>query len=201
MSPKIFGIGLNKTGTSTLNKCGRILGYTTMGCNRKLLEDVVIKNDFSDVFRYVQDFDLFEDWPWPLIYKQLDMHFPGSKFILTIRENENIWINSLKKHSLSTDPNLHCRKLAYGYNYPHRRDKEHKEFYLTHREDVNNYFKNRQSDFVELCWERGDGWNELCAFLGKDVPNVRFPHQNKKSDRKTPMKKKLINYFYMYINK
>lgn len=29
-----------------------------------------------------------------------------------------------------------------------------------------------------LEWEIGDGWEPLCKFLGKLVPNVKFPHVN-----------------------
>lgn len=187
---KVFGIGLNKTGTTTLNKCGKILGYKTTGCNRKLLEDVVVEKSFTNVFKHVHEYDFFEDWPWPLIYKELDKNFPGSKFILTIRENEDKWFNSLKSHSLITHPNLHCRKLAYGYNYPHRREREHKELYLAHRHYVNEYFQHRQSDFIELCWETGDDWQKLCSFLGKEIPDVNFPHQNKKRRQKGAINQK-----------
>lgn len=29
-----------------------------------------------------------------------------------------------------------------------------------------------------LEWEVGDGWEPLCKFLGKPVPDVPFPHAN-----------------------
>jgi hypothetical protein len=29
-----------------------------------------------------------------------------------------------------------------------------------------------------LEWHIGDGWEPLCKFLGKPVPNVEFPHAN-----------------------
>ena len=131
---KVFGIGLNKTGTTTLGQCGRILGYHCTSCNRSLLKDIVLRKDFSNVHRQVAQYDLFEDWPWPLIYKELDTIYPGSKFILTVRKSPDIWLNSLKKHSLKTGPFRHCRKLAYGYNYPFKREKEHIDFYQQHND-------------------------------------------------------------------
>ena len=124
-NPKIFGIGLNKTGTTTLSQCGRILGYRCTSCSRSLLEDWVLRNDLSRIRAVVNQFDLFEDWPWPLIYQELDLMFPGSKFILTTRRNESLWLASLKKHSMRTHPTQHCRQLAYGYSFPHRHEKEH----------------------------------------------------------------------------
>ena len=119
-NPKIFGTGLNKTGTTTLGQCWKIPGYRTTSGNKGLLKDVMLRNHFTHVYETASQFDLFEDWPWPLIYKELDLMFPGSKFILTTRNNEDVWLNSLKKHSMKTNPRKHCRKLAYGYNFPHK---------------------------------------------------------------------------------
>lgn len=176
---KIFGIGLNKTGTTTLNRCGKILGYRTTSCNRDLLKDYALKNDFTQIERVANQFDLFEDWPWALIYKELDLIFPRSKFILTVRKDEHTWINSLKNHSMKTRPTRHCRKFAYGFNYPHRHEQEHLDFYKRHNDNVRDYFKNRPEDFLEICWENGDGFEKLCNFLGKDIPDVPLPHANK----------------------
>ncbi|MYB38989.1 MAG: hypothetical protein F4Y26_16720 [Gammaproteobacteria bacterium] len=35
------------------------------------------------------------------------------------------------------------------------------------------------SDLLVLDFERGDGWPELCAFLGEPVPDTPFPHVNR----------------------
>jgi len=176
--PKIFGIGLNKTGTSTLGECARILGYRSKSCDRKLLHDVIVKKDFSDLTDIVDQYDLFEDWPWPLIYKELDQMFPGSKFILTTRKNEDIWLESLKKHSMRRDPVHNSRKMAYGYSYPHGHEEEHLEIYRKHNSEVRSYFEAREKNFIELCWEKGDQWERLCRFLGDEIPSTQFPHAN-----------------------
>lgn len=176
---KVFGIGLNKTGTTTLGRCGEILGFRHTGCDRKLLQDVVQRNNFSEVERIVLKYDLFEDWPWPLIYRQLDQMFPGSKFILTVRKSEDAWLNSLKGHSLKTSPIKHCRKLAYGFSYPHKHEVEYLKFYRSHNTNAREYFNNRSKDFLELCWENGDGFERLCDFLNVDVPNCPLPHANR----------------------
>lgn len=191
-SHKIFGIGLNKTGTTTLESCGKILGYSCTSCNKNLLNDV-IKKDFTSIGNTVDKFDFFQDWPYPLIYKELDNMYPNSKFILTIRNNEETWLNSLKCHSLRTHPVNHCRKLAYGYNYPHHFEKEHIDFYINHNRKVHEYFTNRRGDFLEICWENGDSWEKLCSFLGEEVPNHAFPHSNKGNKQK-------INQEYFQMN-
>ena len=191
--PKVFGIGLNKTGTTTLGQCGKILGLRCTSCDKRLLEDFVARDDFSRIIQKVSQYDLFEDWPWPLIYKQLDEMFPGSKFILTVRSSEEKWLESLKKHSMTTHPTKHCRKLAYGFNFPLKHEKEHIEFYRRHNDSVRSYFDSRSNDFLELCWENGDGFEKLCNFLGYAVPNVSLPHANKGADNLAKKSRLLMN--------
>lgn len=159
-----------------------MLGYRCKSCDRDLLQDVILENDFARITEVVTQYDLFEDWPWPLIYQQVDKMLPGSKFILTIRKDEQTWLDSLKKHSMRTHPTRHCRKLAYGHNYPSGHEKEHTEFYRRHNANVRSFFEGRENDFIEVCWENKFGWNELCAFLQKDIPDVPFPHANMGSD-------------------
>lgn len=196
---KVFGIGLNKTGTTTLGACGRILGYRTKSWDRDLLLDVVDKRDLSSAIGVIKENDFFEDWPWPLIYQEIDKEFPKSKFILTTRADEFKWLQSLKNHSLRTNPFRHVRKLVYGHNYPHRHEDEHIEFYLRHNESVREYFKHRPNDLLEVCWENNDGWNELCGFLGKSIPETAFPHSNRGIDKDAPLSWKVINHIGRYI--
>ena len=47
-----------------------------------------------------------------------------------------------------------------------------------HNEEVRAYFGD-SDDFLEFSIEEGDGWEKLCRFLDKPVPNVPFPHKNK----------------------
>lgn len=191
---KIFGIGLNKTGTTTLHECGRILGYRCTSCSRSLLDDVITRRDFTEVKRVVAEYDLFEDWPWPLIYRDLDQLFPGSKFVLTVRKSEDSWLKSLRSHSLRTSPVRTCRKLAYGFDYPHGHEQEHIDFYNRHNSEVRQYFSNRPDDFIELCWEQGDGFAELCRFLDVEQPDAPLPHANRASDQPVQPMRVLKNY-------
>lgn len=189
---KIFGVGLNKTGTTTLNRCGELLGYRCKSCDRGLLSEVRSGRP-ERALRVAKDFDLFEDWPWPLIFRELDERFPGSKFILTVRRDPETWLRSLSRHSLGTHPTGHCRKLAYGWHYPMGREQEHIDFYERHNDDVRSYFADRPGDLLEVCWGRGDGWDQLCGFLGRDIPDVPFPHANRAIDRRTPRSRRFAN--------
>ena len=49
--------------------------------------------------------------------------------------------------------------------------------YETHNANVFSYFAGRR-DLLVVNWASGDGWRELCGFLGKDEPCEPFPHAN-----------------------
>jgi Sulfotransferase domain len=181
---KVFGLGLNKTGTTTLGRCLKRLGFDHLSCRRDLLI-AYRENRIADVFFVVDKYESFEDWPYPLMYRELfDRYGSDAKFILTTRSSSSAWLDSLKHHSLGTHPDNHCRLLAYGYNYPHGYENEHVEFYNAHNRAVREFFRNRNasSQLVELCWESGQGWRELCEFLGLEPPADDFPHANKRSE-------------------
>lgn len=94
---KVFGIGANKTGTTSLQAVFYVLGLKvapqdegelcTLGAHR---------GDLRRLQRYVEAYDAFQDAPFSTksYYAQLDALFPDSKFVLTIREPE-IWFRSL----------------------------------------------------------------------------------------------------------
>lgn len=179
--PKIFGIGFNKTGTTTLGACLKYFGFRHLGYRRDLL--VALRNgDLTRVFQEIDRFDSFDDWPYPLMYEDLFKRYGArAKFILTTRQSPEIWLNSLKAHALTTDPEVHSRNLAYGYNYPHGREAEHIAMYETHNAAVKNFFATHSATHQLLCvsWDQGHGWTELCDFLCLPTPDLAFPHVNK----------------------
>lgn len=48
--------------------------------------------------------------------------------------------------------------------------------YDLHIKNVCEYFKNRPKDLLIMNIFEGDGWEKLCPFLDKPVPDVPFPH-------------------------
>ena len=174
---KVVGIGLNKTGTSTLGVC---LQHWNMKHTSYSLEAFRAwrERDYTRALRQASHFDSFEDWPWPLLYKEFDRAFPDTKFILTRRKDAETWFESLRKHAELTGP-TEFRKVIYGYAMPHKHKDEHIRFYEQHLEEIRRYFKTRPGDLLEVCWEEGDGWDKLAGFLGLARPEVPFPHANK----------------------
>lgn len=181
---KVIGVGLNKTGTTTLSKCLGMLGYQRHVSVRRDLMAKYREGYLDEVFKVVEQNESFEDWPWPLMYKELFFRFGDRvRYVLTTRKSADAWLDSLKRHSLRTTPDKHLRLLAYGYNYPHGVEKHHLDFYRKHNEEVKKFFEdhNAQHLLLELSWDAGDGWEKLCHFLSEPIPALDFPHENKGS--------------------
>ncbi len=178
MRTKVFGIGLNKTGTKTLGACFKQFGYSHKSVDKQAFE-LYKKGDLNGLFNIIDKYDSFEDWPWPLIYKNVDKKFPDSKFVLTIRKTPETWFNSLCRHADYTGP-VGFRKHIYGFELPHKHKQHHLDFYKKHINDVTAYFKNKPGKLLVVCWENGDGWEELSSFLGFESPDITLPHNNKR---------------------
>lgn len=82
--PKVVGVGLNKTGTSTLGVCLRHWGFRHTSVSKEAFA-LWRSGGAAALKREVRRFDSFEDWPWALMYREIDAAYPGSKFILTRR--------------------------------------------------------------------------------------------------------------------
>lgn len=199
---KVIGIGFHKTGTTTLGDCLRILGYKHISASRKAFI-AYHHHNLEKVLKMMEKYDSFEDWPWPFIYKEAYERFPESKFILTRRINEDVWFNSLNKHVVSgAGEGFHYRKYIYGYDKPSDNSEFHKQKYIEHIKNVRDFFSDKRERFIEVSWEEGDSWEQLCSFLGHKVPNIPFPHSNQyEQNFKIPLNKRLLGLYYSVFNK
>ena len=184
---KIFGIGWAKTGTTTLGNCFRILGFDHQSQDLSLVTDIG-KGDLSRIIALAKKKETFEDWPWIILYKELDEAFPGSRFVLTKRKSEK-WIasykNMLGNASEASEELNEIRQILYGLPFPKVSESQLIERYEKHNTEVERYFRDRSKDILTIDWERGNGWKELCEFLEKDIPNEPFPHANKGKYKET----------------
>ena len=177
--PKVFGIGFQKTGTSSLKRALRQLGYrvaTTVGVHHPHIARDVYDLAFSQLDRY----DAFQDNPWAILYQELDEWCPGSKFILTVRPVEK-WLPSVVNHFGGTSSPM--REWIYGVGDPIGSEEIFVQRYERHNAAVLEYFKNRAQDLLIFRMGEGDGWPELCRFLGLEIPSGDFPHTNSREKR------------------
>lgn len=165
---KIFGIGLSKTGTSSLCHAMSILGYKSVHYlyPEEKIMSIISENDFLN------------DMPVQTRYQQYDKKFPNSKFILTVRTNMEDWLKSCK-HQFAIPP----ASMKYRVELINSEVfDEHKlrKLYAEHTNNAMQYFKHREKDLLVLdIFNDPDPWQSLCKFLGKPIPQKKFPHSNK----------------------
>lgn len=203
---KIFCIGFNKTGTTSVESVLHDFGFS-LG-NQSVAETLLpdwYKQDYARLIRYCQTAQAFQDIPFslPQTYHCLDEVFPDAKFILTIRDSEDQWFKSLLKfHTkwFSSDKNraptkedmensLYCYKgymldimeMVYGYPKVELYDyKYYTGLYQRHNDDVTEYFRNRPGKLLTLNVSSPKAYQELAAFLNVSVSSEgRFPWKNK----------------------
>jgi len=182
---KIFCIGWNKTGTTSLHQAFVILGLKSVhyACLKGKINVLIEKNLRNDrpLLAGIEKFDAFSDWntrgTWRL-YKSLDEQYPNSKFIFNTRDLES-WLLSRERH-VRSEPNLEQLQEKYP-NHPwyHVNKDVWKKDFLELQEDVTSYFKDRPGDLLVIDIPAGEGWEKLCPFLDLPTPNVPFPHGNK----------------------
>jgi len=201
---KIFCIGRNKTGTTSMaeffRQSGLIVAPQTPA--ELLIDDWKI-NRFDRIFKFVKfKGEVFQDIPFslPRTFIELDKQFPGSKFILTIRDNADEWYQSLV--------NFHSKLLTggkmpdkndlmnatyngkgwmwktnrYVYNTPED-DVYHKATMLKHYDDYNRsvleYFKNDPDKLLVINLKETDVTNKIVEFTGIKTPMKNMPWENK----------------------
>ena len=172
MMAKIFGIGLAKTGTSSLDVALKILGY----------KSIHYPVSMEEIDRHEASCDLYVAYR----FKELDRLYPGSKFILTIRDL-NQWLDSCENHFgkkvnfSDLPPKLReflqiNRLLSFGTKTYDR--VLFKEAYQRHIQEVKDYFNRRPQNFLIMNISSGEGWERLCHFLGCPIPDTPFPQEN-----------------------
>jgi hypothetical protein len=200
---RVFCIGMNKTGTTSLRKALGDLDYQ-VGSQRRgeLLIDSYARRDFRPIVRHCRTAQAFQDNPFwlPFTFQILEHCFPRSKFILSVRDDEDQWYRSLVRfHSykfgdgkVPTVQNLkdaaYCRKGWMWKVHSLRFDlTEHDEPYdesiLKHRYRLHNqrvveYFRGRP-DFLLLNVADHHSYQDLCSFLNREPKYERFPWENR----------------------
>ena len=181
-TPKYFGIGLQRTGTTSLHQAALMLGVRSAPMSTDLQHD--LKSPIID--RY----ELFSDNPIPFYYQRLDQLYSGSKFILTTRLVDD-WLKSVEWLLTHDTPNLapELQKIADEvhlqlYGRTTFDESTFRAFWHSYHVEVERHFADRPDDLLRLDFSAGDGWEKLCRFLGKPIPDRPFPHSNQRGKRR-----------------
>ncbi len=169
---KVFGIGHMKTGTTTLGACLYEMGFRHKSFSPKLTRQFHA-NDMSNIWNVVENYDSFEDYPWPLIYKEADKKFPDSKFILTERKNSEVWFRSVLNNAKRLGPSPED-KIVFGFGLPFRHKDEYITQYEAHNQEVKAYFEGKPEKLLVVCWEKDSNMQDLYQFLGVEAASQDY---------------------------
>lgn len=202
-SRKVFGVGFSKTGTTSLETALKLLGYNTwwghwQNPNIGFVLALYVNRDYEELFKMIQYYETFADSPWggSDLYLEIYKRLPDSKFILTIRDPEK-WYDSLEKMLTKFDSSLetaldsfHANKRcgavyflknAFGIETLAGNKQKIVDHYCAHNQRVISFFAEHDADFMIFDMPGGDGWEKLCHFLRKPIPDGPFPRANKRA--------------------
>ncbi|KAE9962042.1 hypothetical protein BLS_000904 [Venturia inaequalis] len=197
MAPQVLVLGMPRTGTQSLGEALRTLGHqnvyhmTSVGPNNHHDKWVAAleakfeskgteftRQDFDEI---LGDFDAVSDFPCSIFYRELMSAYPTASLILSTRP-EDAWYTSMSKtlHLAYTKAQSSPSKLAKMYNY-HLWGND----FLAHGREA---FRTHNAGVIAAAAEQGrevlifdpsQGWESLCGFLGKDVPQgVKYPSKD-----------------------
>jgi hypothetical protein len=181
---RIFGIGMQKTATTSLDHALRLLGFDSAHwLDGKwavaILREMRAKGRSETLERHYALCDL----PIAILFKELDRAYPGSKFILTVRDEVD-WLVSTRDHwSYEHNKFRPDWDKWPAANIIHRATYGQTHFdasvmlarYRQHNAEVREYFRNRPDDLLVMDMSRGAGWKELCPFVERPIPTSDYP--------------------------
>ena len=196
---KVFVIGRNKSGTSTICDylAGRGLVVGSEAAGERLLEHWT-RRDFDPIVRFCRRAQVFKDIPfsYPFTFQAMDQAFPGSKFVLSVWPSADDWYSAFTgfharqfgggnvptadqlRMADYRDPGfvLETLQLLYGTSdeSPYDRDTLIEQ-YNRHVDTVQEYFAHRPDDLIVLDIGAPGGQRALCRFLGLSVDGGEFP--------------------------
>jgi len=199
---KVFCIGCNKTGTTSLKLALHDLGYRVgLQLSGELLLKKYLARDFTPIVEFCTTADAFQDIPFslPYTYVILDHYFRNAKYILSVRDSDEQWfsslvsfhstvlgggsvptIDTLKKHPYAYEGfcwDAKCRAMPSTESDPY--DKQSNlAFYNDHNRSVRTYFREK-NNLLELNLAEPGAYLKFCRFLGREPVAEDFPWANR----------------------
>ncbi len=171
VSQKVIGLGLPRTGTTSISKALEILGYS--GSHFCILQSkqmnylapsskkaFVVDNSYYKNYR-----KLFEE----------NRGRPDPKYVLTTRKKED-WLVSIGKFNreewLQSNGRFDIVDLPDIAEY---------------ETEVQDFFRQRNGELLRLnLFEEKNPWQTFCNFLSEPVPKAAFPHERPILGTKNP---------------
>ncbi|MGF1490031.1 MAG: sulfotransferase family protein [Prochloraceae cyanobacterium] len=212
MTIEVIGAGLGRTGTLSLKAGLEQLGFNKCYHMKELIdrpENVSFWEkasqgksiNWDEIFK---DYKATVDYPGCSYYIQLMERYPDAKVILTVRDPEK-WYESVfntiyqlslkikqKSQNTETEISLHKQNLIRLFNVVveqvFQKDFQGKFRYKQYAIEVFNQHiaevKQKVPAEKLLVYQVKEGWQPLCKFLDRPIPDNEFPHLNDRGEFK-----------------
>ncbi len=196
---KIFGIGLSRTATSSLNESLEMLGYNTAHWMNSAAENKII--DWTELLSH----DALSDTPVSFMFELLHYAFPNSHFIYTYRDIEK-WDHSITSHFHWLKGFESFKQLCLNGNGKggvvdsplwrmihltlYANCSSWSEAYKQHERRVERFFSSHPEarllkiDITDPTLGSNDKWHTIANYLDlpdDHIPLLPFPKKNNKS--------------------
>lgn len=168
---KIYGIGLSRTGTTSLTTFLSNLGY-------KIIHFPLTKTQI-----FSSNNNGCTDIPVIKYYKDLEKVFPDAKFIHTIRSKDS-WLDSIERYlnkKIQRGDKLskwHIEHRTYVYGQITFNYNVFSDAYDKHMNDVQTFFKNKPNKLLTVDIVGGESTKSVCTFLNVVSSQESYPHDN-----------------------
>lgn len=184
MKDKVFCLGFQKTGTTSLTHFLESMDYKIAGYDhfRELSSSKVDREMLVERAVSVMDsYDGAQDTPWYVLYREMDLAFPGSKFIHVARDTDS-WIKSVIGDFSKHTNTIH--EWIYGSATPVGNEDKWAAVYDQHNKDAQDYFAGRDEDYLFLKLESmADDAEKIARFLNFPAETPSWPHSNKRAEK------------------
>ncbi len=195
MTLSVIGAGFGRTGTESMKLALEQLGLGRCHHMREVIADddllnrwrKIVDGEPADWDALFGDFGCTVDWPSAYYWRELAAHFPDAKILLTVRSSDS-WYNSFSNTILKViesgdsltgmGPKLVGKKVFDGR--------------ASDRDYAISVYEQNTADVIAafppdrvLTYHIGDGWETLCSFLDKPVPETPFPRTNSTEEFQT----------------
>ena len=188
MGLSVIGAGFGRTGTESMKLALETLGLGPCHHMKEVLANprqtalwrAAARGGGTDWDEAFAGYASAVDWPAAYFWRQLSAYYPDAKVLLTVRSAES-WYESMSNTILkvlesSTDPDsVGLRMIGEGVFGGRLDDRAHAiAVYKKNTADVQAAIPRQRL----LTYHLGDGWQPLCRFLDKPIPDSAFPRTN-----------------------
>ena len=189
---KVFGIGLARTGTTSLHHAFAALGLRSAPSSVALMD---LLDDPTRPSALLETHDAFTDNPVPFLVDVLHARHPDARFVYSTRPRDD-WLRSMEWLFGEGLDRLDAATRRLG-------DEVHERLYgittfdastlerihIDHHRSVSDHFADAPHQLLTLPLDTF-AWEPLCAFLELETPTQPFPRANAATSRRLRRRRK-----------